>query len=316
MLVQVGLAGMAAMAVPALLVRQHVRALLHFGEQGGEKTPRPEDLTPREKLAVLVRGASVPKPSNRRTPADLGHAFETRHVHTADGHRLEVWTVPGEQGRGQVLLYHGYTEPKEQVLGGLAWFRGRGFTVHLVDFRASGGSTGQRTTLGVEEARDVVTTVRWAAARTAGPLVVYGFSMGGAAILGALGRHDLPVDAAIVDGVYDSLANTLAHRFRTMGLPPSPGRELLMLAGSVELRRNAWRVAPVQDARTVHRRTLVLVGEQDPRVSVDDATAIARALPYGTLATLPRGDHAPAFESDPEAWERAVAPFLGTLGGS
>lgn len=306
MIVQLGVAGL-AVVLPTLLIRRHVRALLHFRD-GGEKTPKPEDLGPTEKLAVLLRGASIPKPRHLRTPADLGYDFETAFVEVADGHRLEVWTVRGE--RGQVLLYHGYTEAKDQVLGGVSWFRERGFTVHLVDFRASGGSSGNRTTLGAEEAMDVDATVRWAAEREGGPLLVYGFSMGGAAILGALAEADLPVDAAIVDGVYDSLANTLAHRFHTVGLPASPGRELLMLVGSVELRRNAWRVSPALDARRVRIPTLVLVGAQDPRVSVANAEAIAEGLVHGRLVTLPEGGHEPGFDSDPEAWSAAVEPFV------
>ncbi|MCA9568993.1 MAG: alpha/beta fold hydrolase [Myxococcales bacterium] len=308
MLVQVGLAGLAAVALPTLLVRQHVRALLYFGEDG-ERTPAPEDLTGPQKLAVLVRGAVIPKPRNVRTPRDLGFDYSTSVIDVPDGHRLEVWTVKGS--RGQVLLFHGYTQPKDQVLDALPWFHARGYTVHLVDFRASGGSSGHRTTLGAEEAHDVAAAVRWAAARgEPNPLVVYGFSMGGAAILGALADGDLPVDAAIVAGVYAGLASPLANRFRTRGLPASPGRELLMLWGSVELRRNAWRVAPVEDAARVRAPVLVLVGEDDPRVGVADGRAIAEALPDGRLVVLEGGGHDPGFLTAPEPFTLAVEAFL------
>lgn len=309
MLVQVGLAGLGLVAAtaPTWWIRRHVRALLHFVEDG-TRTPSPEDLTALQALDVLVRGATVPKPQNARTPEDFGFPYTTTFVDVPDGHRLEVWTVPGECG--QVVLFHGYTAPKDQVLDALPWFRERGYTVHLVDFRASGGSSGTRTTLGVEEAHDVAAIVRWAHGRRDGPLVLYGFSMGGAAVLGALGAEELPVDALIVDAVYDRLSTTLGHRFRSMGVPPSPGRELIMLLGSFELRRNAWGVAPVLDAQSVQPPTLVLTGTEDPRVSLVDAAAIHDALPNGTLVALPGGGHDPGFISSPAAWDEAVDRFL------
>ncbi len=306
MLVQAGLAGLAAVVVPTLLARQHVRALLYYTD-GGERTPPPEELDVVQKLKVLFSGARLPKPRNQRDPGTLGFSYRTSMVEVEDGHLLEIWTVEG--GRRQALLFHGYSRSKDQVLDALPWFHQRGFTVHLIDFRASGGSTGRRTTLGVEEARDVAAAVRWAAAR-GGPSLLYGFSMGGAAILGALARRDLPVEAVIVDGVYERLASTLGRRLRSVGLPPSPARELLMLLGSVELGRSAWRVAPVEDAAAVRVPALVLVGAADPRVGIDEAGAIARALPKGRLVVVDGGGHEPAFVSAPSVWEREVGAFV------
>jgi hypothetical protein len=43
---------------------------------------------------VLVAGVEVPRPENRRTPRDLGLAYE-RHVFAGGrGVRLEAWLVP------------------------------------------------------------------------------------------------------------------------------------------------------------------------------------------------------------------------------
>lgn len=298
--------GAAAVGLPILLVRQHVRALLYFVSEG-ERTKAPEELSAMERLQVLMTGARIPRPVSERTPAEFELPFETSTVSTADGHHLEVWTVVG--GPRIVVLFHGYTASKDQVLDAVPWFRGQGYTVHLVDFRASGGSTGNYTTLGAEEAADVDAVLRWA--RVPGePLVAYGFSMGGAALLRALGESSLDVDAVVVDGVFDRLSTTLGHRFRTMGLPASPGRELLLAWGSVELRRNAWRVAPVEDAAKVRAPVLVLCGTADPRVHVQEARAITAALPNGRLHLLSGGDHRPGFESTPLEWDGALTRFL------
>jgi len=58
---------------------------------------------------------------------------------------------------------------------------------------------------------------------------------------------------------------------------------------------------------------LVVHGEQDGMVSVDEARALASALPHGELAVLPRMGHLTNLE-DPPAFTATLRPFLERVG--
>lgn len=303
------LALLVSLVVPNWVAWNQVRAMTTF-VPGGTRTPRPEELSWSAKAEVIVRGVRLPRPENLESPADHGLLYTSWSVPVPDGEVLEVWTVPG--GEKQALLFHGYGGHKDQLLDVVPWFRARGYTVHLVDFPGSGGSTGNQTSLGEHEAEDVAASVRAVAAKHPGPIVLYGFSMGGAAVLGALADHDLPVRAAIVDCVYDRLANTVGRRFEAMGLPARPGTDLLLFWGSWHLGSNAWAIAPVDDAARVDVPVLVFSGVRDPRVDRDEARHLASALPDGRLVEVD-GGHAPAFR-DEAVWDEAVTAFLAGPG--
>lgn len=69
---------------------RHAWALTHFTTIG-KRTPRPEQLSLPHKLLVLATGATLPRPHNDRTPADLGLSFERPLFKTSDGLALEGW---------------------------------------------------------------------------------------------------------------------------------------------------------------------------------------------------------------------------------
>src|SRR6266550_4863519 len=55
-----------------------VWAMTHFAESG-ERTARLERLSIFDKVTVMFSGVSIPRPQNRRTPADPSLAYERHH---------------------------------------------------------------------------------------------------------------------------------------------------------------------------------------------------------------------------------------------
>lgn len=292
---------MIGLVVGNLLVRNHVRAMTRFVE-GGERTAPPEELGWLQIARVLLVGVTIPKPANQSVPA---LPFET-HLLDVDGQRVEVWRVAPERPRGEVVLFHGYAGSKDTLLPVAPVFLERGFAVSLVDFRGHGGSEGNRTTLSVREARDVEVVARWAARRP-GPLVLYGFSMGGAAVSRAVARG-APADAVIVESVFDRLSTTVKRRFHRLGLPGSPGAQLLLAWGSVELGASAFAVAPVEDVARIRVPLMVIGGVDDPRVTPEDTRRLARA--GGVEPVLREGGHALGASVDPSGFAAAVDRIL------
>lgn len=289
----VGLAWAAAVVINAIAFA-HAWRFTHFTT--GEKTPSPEELSLVEKVGVLLTGVRVPRPELRGTAPE---APEVLH----DG--VSTWVFDADRPEC-VALFHGYGGVKSDLLAEAAIFRELGFCTLLTDFRGGGASEGSTTTLGWSEA-DVVADV---AARFEAD-VLYGKSMGAAAILRAVGVLGVNADALILENPFDRLVTTVGHRFESMGLPAFPGAQLLVFWGGLQLGYDGFAHDPLEYARGVRTRTLLLHGERDPRVHLSEVEAIAAALAgEHQLRVFPGAGHGGLLAADAEAWRTWVGEWL------
>lgn len=83
----------------------------------------------------------------------------------------------------------------------------------VVDFRGVGGLIGNTTTFGVREAKDVALAVSYAQRlNLKRPFVLYGVSMGSAAILNAVAQEKVPPDAIILELPFARLLDAVRSR--------------------------------------------------------------------------------------------------------
>lgn len=300
---------LATIGVNVLAYRQ-ARVMSHF-THGVPRTAGPEHLSLGERAAVLFRGVDVPRPEIDRTPADVGLAYESMRFASGHGPDLEAWSIPVERPKGLVVLFHGYASSKSSLLPQATILADLGWQTMPVDFYGSGGSSGTSTTLGVLEAKDVAAALEVARMQSVAPVVLYGISMGGAALLRAVAMEDARPDALIVEGTYDTLLGTVRNRFRSMAVPAWPAAELLLYWGGRQQGFDAFAHNPVAYAERVDVPTLVLHGEDDPRVTLDEAQRLHAALgPHGELAVVPDAGHVTLAEVAPGPWRAAVGEFL------
>jgi uncharacterized protein len=187
--------------------------------------------------------------------------------------------VPHVWPRGIVALFHSYATSRASLLHPARTFHDLGYAVMLVDFRGSGGSSGADTTLGVREAEDVAATVAYMQQHWPHPpIVLYGVSMGSAAIMRAIAFHAVQPAAVILESPFDRLTHTTRHRFEAMGLPAFPATDVLLLWGSVQQGFNAFDHNPVEYARSITCPVLLLYGAHDPRVTEAETQAIFEKL--------------------------------------
>ncbi len=291
----------------------HAGAMTRFAEQGG-RTPPPESLGPLQTVRTLLTGVTVPRPAGIATPADLGLVFETHRFAGSGGHQLEAWHIPGPNDDGVlVLLFHGYAGCKADLLPTAARLHALGCSVLLVDFYGSGGSTGSGTTIGYREGGDAAAAFNFAAEQWADrPVLLYGLSMGGAALLRAVAAEGAAPAALVVESTFDTLLNTVRSRFRAMGLPPSPLAELLVLWGGVRGGFNAFGHNPATYAARVRCPALVLCGANDQRVSSVESKRLYDALAGPKrYSEYPEAGHQPLAAADPERWRADMAWVLG-----
>jgi alpha-beta hydrolase superfamily lysophospholipase len=297
-----------------LIAFMQARAMTHFTD-GGERTRRPEQLGLIDKLAVVATGIRIPRPTNRRTPKDLKLDFETHRFANGDGEMLEAWFIRSANERALIALFHGYGASKSALLTAAEAFHQLGYPTLLVDFYGSGGSSGSGTTLGVKEADDVAAAVEYARRSWPGrQIILYGISMGGAAVLRSVAVNKVRVDAVIVEATFDSLLNAGRNRFRAMNLPAVPLAELLLFWGSVQNGFNMFAHNPVDYARAVKDPVLILHGETDTRATPEQARRLAGAMGANVKLILYSGvPHMAIVEARPDEWRRDVAHFLAEL---
>jgi alpha-beta hydrolase superfamily lysophospholipase len=260
------------------LAFMHAHAMTHFAP-GGTKTDRPESLTLLQKAGVLFTGVRIPRPENEATPARLHLPFTTYCLESDEGIVIEAWRISHPRPHGMVLMFHGYASCKANLLGEAQAFHELGYTTFLVDFRGSGGSSGSVTTVGVDEANDVAWAVTYVHDKWPDqPIILYGQSMGSAAILRAVAVKGVRPLAVVIECPFDRLLSTVQNRFRSMDLPAFPAAQLLVFWGGIQHGFNGFRHNPVDYARDVRCPVLLLQGDKDPRVTREQAESIFENL--------------------------------------
>jgi alpha-beta hydrolase superfamily lysophospholipase len=291
-----------------LVLRRHARAFLEFSHTG-TLTRGPDELSTREKIDVLVSGVSIPKPSNAYSPAYVGWEYDTIEIETIDGATLSVWVMPAPASIGTVVLFHGYSQSKDSLLHAAAQFRALGYSSYVVDFRGSGDSSESYTTIGVHEARDVAAVV--AAIERCDPIVLYGVSMGAAAILRALAHEGVEADAVILDAPFDRMLTTVRNRFEIMEIPAFPSAELLVFWGGRRFGFSGFEHDPVEYAALVSTPTLILHGSEDRFARPHEVTSIFDALVGPKkIAAFEGVGHEQIAVVRTREWHDHVVPFL------
>jgi hypothetical protein len=308
---RIGLVLTVMLAALNVAAYRHARAFTRFAPPG-HRTPPPHRLSLGQKMQVLVKGVEVPRPENRRTPHDLGLEFE-RHVFPGSrGVPLEAWFVPQVDARGTVILFHGHAASKDSQLREANVFRRMGFNAFLVDFHGSGGSGGNETSIGFHESVDVVRSFEYARKLPdARPVVLYGASMGAAAVIKGVADERLDPAALILECPFDSLIGTVRHRFTTMGLPSFLLADLLVLWGGVQGGFNGFRYRPAESASRINSPTLLMSGQDDEYVTPEEALSIFEALRGPkTLRFFPGVGHDSCLRRRPDEWKSVVSHFL------
>jgi uncharacterized protein len=308
--------GLAAFFIAAIalngLAYSHARAMTHFSEDGVQ-TGRPETLSFAEKLEVAALGVRMAKRKNDRTPVDLELPFETWKIPVEEGVILEAWDIPRAERRGVVVLFHGYADRKSSVLAEARAFHLLGWETVLVDFRGSGGSSGNVTSIGFHEARDVAAALRAVRAKRPGEtLVLWGVSMGGAASLRAAGPLGEPVDALIVEAPFSTMRSAVVNRFRTYGVPTFGLVDIFMFWGGRQQGFDAFAHNPVDYAKAVKTPTLFLLGADDKRVLQPEGWAVFNALAGEKKFELFEGlGHQSLLRGNRKHWVEIVGDFVG-----
>ncbi|WP_375419141.1 alpha/beta hydrolase [uncultured Hymenobacter sp.] len=263
---------------------------------------------------TLAKYALLGLPNSR--PVD-GPAPDTTYQNVrltaADSTHLAAWYVPVAQSRGTVALFHGYHSQRAGLNLEAVGFRRLGFSTLQVDFRGSGASDGNFSSVGYEEGQDVKAAYDWLARQQpAGEIYLYGMSMGAVSVLRGLSQHPQMQPAGLIlECPFATILDASKGRLRSLKIPEEPLSHLIVFTGS--LQNGFWGFShdAVAYARAVRVPTLLQWGERDPRVTHAETDAIFAALQGPKqLVTYPTAQHESYARRDPARWQQAVAAFL------
>lgn len=262
-------------------------------------------------VRAMTRFEGASRPVNRKTPADFGLAFETVGFPGLRAMPIEAWLVRGK-GLGPVLVFHGYHDAKSSMLPTAAGLHSLGFDVLLVDFNGSGGSAGDETSIGYWEAEGVAAAAKWSAARFPGRTpILYGTSMGAAAVLKAVGQGGVPAAKIVVEAPFDRMVTAVGRRLSGRHLPAWPLASLLVGWGSYLQGFDGFRHDPVEYARGVKAPSLLLYGDLDENIRPAETDEIFRNLAGPRTLHVFRGvAHRHFADERPDEWREAVKAFM------
>jgi uncharacterized protein len=229
---------------------------------------------------------------------------------------LPAWRVPptGEPHGTWVVAVHGRGATRAEALRTLPTLAALGYTTLVATYRNDEGaprSPDRYYHLGHGEARDVRAAVRYALDNGATDVVLYGWSMGGAAVLTALRELEPGVVSAVVlDCPVTDWVATLRMQARQRRLPTA----LTWSALRVIEQRVGVRLSTLDQVRHAARLdapTLVFLDGDDTVVDPRSTRALARVRPdLVTLVETAGGGHTRSWNRDPHRYEGALRSFL------
>ena len=125
-----------------------------------------------------------------------------------------------------VILLHGYTGCKEELLHVGKWYYEQGYNVLLPDLRAHGASQGKYFGMGYLDRLDVIHWMKFIAAKDdKSKIILHGHSMGAATALFTAGENPSHLVGCISDSAYTSVYRVFQRQIQA--LYKLPGHALL-----------------------------------------------------------------------------------------
>ena len=240
-------------------------------------------------------------------------AYQEVRFAAADGTRLAAWYVPVAQPRGTVVLFHGYHSERSGLATEARTFRRLGFNTLQMDFRGSGASDGNFTSVGYEEGQDVKAAYDWIFKQDVNQKVyLFGVSMGAVSVLRAVQQFPtMHPQGLILECPFASILDASKGRLRSLHAPEEPLAHLIVFTGSLQNGFWGFNHDAVAYARAVRVPTLLQWGEQDQRVTRQETEAVFAALRGPKkLVTYPTTIHESYARKDPARWMASVTEFL------
>ncbi len=237
----------------------------------------------------------------------LLHGIMTRRETERDGDGPEKWAV----------ICHGYTTYAAYMSDYAELFDRMGFSTLSVDMRGHGGSAGTYRGMGWHDSFDIMDWTDWLTEHYGEDIsvVLFGISMGGAAVMMASG-HDVPgcVKCIIEDCGYTSIKDELKYQIKKRyGLPSFPLLNALSFWTRIfcgySILKDGNAVRQVRASKTP---ILFIHGEADDYVPFKMHKKLYKSAGCEKESyTVENAGHCMSFKTDKNEYFRTISAFCG-----
>ena len=255
------------------------------------------------------------------TPQSVGLPFQDVVFNSRGvGLNLKGWFIPAQGSAKTVIFAHGYRKNRLQNdVPGLSIAQvlvAEGYNVLMFDFRNSGESEGDLTSIGQYEVQDLLGAVDFIKSKPekAEQIDLLGFSMGASTAILA-GAREPSVTAVIADSPFADLQTYLNKNLSVWTeLPSIPFNQAFFMVVPFLTGLRTETVSPVNEIKNMGNRPLLLIhGEGDEDIPIENSEMLQKAYPHVQLLRIPGAKHVKNYETDPGLYLSAVTSFLAGL---
>lgn len=252
-------------------------------------------------------------------PEHVGVPYRDVTIDTKYGPAPAWLFTPVESRSGDWVIHvHGRTANRHETLRAVAVVSRLGWQSLSISVRNDGvgpTSPGGTYELGVGEAEDVAVAIDWARQHGAKRIVLFGWSMGGAASI----HVDRQVDGLILESPALSWDNILDYQARLVNAPAWASKLMRALLASPVGARSVgadrpirWQAADGSAALLARLEpALLLVSTADQTVPAGPALQIAqRKIPGIHVEVFSTAGHCRLWNVEPARWEQTVTDWL------
>lgn len=236
-----------------------------------------------------------------------------------DSLTLKGWYFTVKGSSKTVILAHGYRQNRlalgEETIDLIKALLNAGYNVLTFDFRNSGESEGNMTTVGLMEKDDLLGAVRFIKQRGSSSIVLMGFSMGAATSIVAASESP-DVDAVIADSPFSDLTEYLNSNLSVWSnLPSIPFNQSTLLAMKILLGVDTSKFSPVKSIVIKPQKPVFLIhSKDDDLIPVENShkllSAGGNAVQFWETSGV---GHIESFKGYKEEYLKRVLEFLDKL---
>lgn len=247
------------------------------------------------------RAFAPPRPTIEQTPLDLGLVAEDLWLESGGGTRLHAWVVLVDAEAPGVVVIHGWGSNSSLMLPLASHLHDAGFHALFLDARNHGLSEHDDFVSMPRFADDLDVAVEWLLAQprvmSAG---VIGHSVGGAAAILSASRN-AGVGAVVAVSAFADPRDVMQRQLSRL---PKPVVGLILAAVQRTIGFKFEEFAPYNRIALIEAPVLLVHGDQDDVVPIENLHRLAAASPGAEVLLVPGGGH-----SDLTAYE----PFVGEI---
>ena len=276
---------------------------------------------PAAAIGILAhRYTHPPKMALDTTPGSFGLSYQDVAFPSRgeDAVILRGWLVQAKNQHRRIAIFaHGYTENRESADVALFMARAlreKGIASLMFDFRGSGESDGEETTLGYWEKGDLLGAVDYVKKLGYDKIGLVGFSMGASTALGV--APEVPeVQAVVADSAFSNLGKFLerkmAHHPLVEAVPFLP--ELVLWEVQMLTGIKANQVQPIAAMPELKGKGVFLIHALgDNVISAEESEQLSEACPsLNAMLWLSHSDnHVGTFGAMPKEYLKRTSAFL------